>query len=130
MRMITSVMVLTFAFEDALISAAHLAGALWKQLRMHKVSFRCNCLCERQGLKGLLYNGFKNHWTSQFFWPGKCMVKVVKGCLYSLDWTTGLDYWTGLLDWTTGLDYWTQKLPTKSRFLHSYNHQKLLLVLS
>ena len=25
----------------------------------------------------------------------------------SLDWTTGLDYWTGLLDWTTGLDYWT-----------------------
>ena len=21
-----------------------------------------------------------------------------KGCLYSLDWTTGLDYWTGLLD--------------------------------
>ena len=21
----------------------------------------------------------------------------------SLDWTTGLDYWTGLLDWTTGL---------------------------
>ena len=26
---------------------------------------------------------------------------------YSADWTTGLDYWTGLLDWTTGLDYWT-----------------------
>ena len=25
-------------------------------------------------------------------------------CLDSLDWTTGLDYWTGLLDWTTGLD--------------------------
>ena len=25
------------------------------------------------------------------------------GCLYSVDWTTGLDYWTGLLDWTTGL---------------------------
>ena len=38
---------------------------------------------------------------------------------------TGLDYWTGLLDWTTGLN-----LPTKSRFLHSYNHQKLLSVLS
>jgi len=29
------------------------------------------------------------------------------GCLESVDWTTGLDYWTGLLDWTTGLDYWT-----------------------
>ena len=25
------------------------------------------------------------------------------GSVYSLDWTTGLDYWTGLLDWTTGL---------------------------
>ena len=27
------------------------------------------------------------------------------GCTYSLDWTTGLDYWTGLLDWTTGLTF-------------------------
>ena len=27
------------------------------------------------------------------------------GCHYSVDWTTELDYWTGLLDWTTGLDY-------------------------
>ena len=26
---------------------------------------------------------------------------------YSVDWTTGLDYWTGLLDWTTEL---TEKL--------------------
>ena len=32
---------------------------------------------------------------------------VMADSLYSLDWTTGLDYWTGLLDWTTGLDYWT-----------------------
>ena len=30
------------------------------------------------------------------------------GCLNSLDWTAGLDYWTGLLDWITGLDYWTE----------------------
>ena len=22
----------------------------------------------------------------------------INGCIYSLDWTTGLDYWTGLLD--------------------------------
>ena len=34
------------------------------------------------------------------------------GYIHSLDWTTGywttgLDYWTGLLDWITGLDYWT-----------------------
>ena len=28
---------------------------------------------------------------------------VLFRCLYSLDWTTGLDYWTGLVDWTTGL---------------------------
>ena len=27
------------------------------------------------------------------------------GCIYSLDWTTGLDYWTGLLDWTTVVRY-------------------------
>ena len=26
---------------------------------------------------------------------------------YSVDWTTGLEHWTGLLDWNTGLDYWT-----------------------
>ena len=36
----------------------------------------------------------------------------ILGYLHLLDWTTidlttGLDYWTGLLDWTTGLDYWT-----------------------
>ena len=24
-----------------------------------------------------------------------------------LDWTIGLDNWTGQLDWTVGLDYWT-----------------------
>ena len=23
---------------------------------------------------------------------------LVLGCIYSLDWTTGMDYWTGLLD--------------------------------
>ena len=37
-----------------------------------------------------------------------------------MDWTTGLDYWTGLLDWTTGLDYWTglldsRKLPLEEK---------------
>ena len=31
----------------------------------------------------------------------------ILGYLHLLDWTTRLDYWTGLLDWTTGLDYWT-----------------------
>ena len=25
---------------------------------------------------------------------------LLKGCLHSLDWTTGLEYWTGLLDWS------------------------------
>ena len=28
--------------------------------------------------------------------------------MHSLDWTTGLEYWTGILDWNTGLDYWTE----------------------
>ena len=35
---------------------------------------------------------------------------AIAGCLHSLDWTTGLDYWTGILDWTTGLNFflfWT-----------------------
>jgi len=34
---------------------------------------------------------------------------VATGWVQLLDWTNGLDYWTGpgLLDWTTGLDYWT-----------------------
>ena len=42
MRMLTSVMVMTFAFEDGKCTD-RLAGALWKQLRMYKVSFRFNC---------------------------------------------------------------------------------------
>ena len=46
---------------NTLISAVHLAGALWKQLRMYKVSFRCNCLCDRQGLAVLDFTGV--------FWP-------------------------------------------------------------
>ena len=33
--------------------------------------------------------------------------QVLKGCLYLLDWTAGLDCWNGLLDWTAGMDYWT-----------------------
>ena len=24
-----------------------------------------------------------------------------------MDWTGGLDWWTGLVDWTGGLDWWT-----------------------
>ena len=28
-------------------------------------------------------------------------------CLQSLDWTSGLHQWTGLVDWTGGLDWWT-----------------------
>ena len=27
------------------------------------------------------------------------------GCLHSLDWNTGLEYWTGILDWTTGMEF-------------------------
>ena len=24
-----------------------------------------------------------------------------------MDWTGGLDWWTGLVDWTSGRDWWT-----------------------
>ncbi len=27
------------------------------------------------------------------------------GVIHLLDWTTGLDYWTGLLDWNTGMTF-------------------------
>ena len=41
-RMLTSVMAtLILEMVKALISAVHLSGALWKQIRMYKVSFRC-----------------------------------------------------------------------------------------
>ena len=34
------------------------------------------------------------------------------GRLQSLDWTSGLDCWTGLVDWTAGLDWWADtKIP-------------------
>ena len=32
---------------------------------------------------------------------------VFSSSLYSPDWATGLEYWTGILDWNTGLEYWT-----------------------
>ena len=34
---------------------------------------------------------------------------VPRGCIHSLDWTTGLD-------WNTGLDYWTDLLNHKRQF--------------
>ena len=30
--------------------------------------------------------------------PQRQQSDCMNGCLHSLDWTTGLDYWTGLLD--------------------------------
>ena len=27
------------------------------------------------------------------------------GCIQSLEWTSGLEWWTGLMDWTSGLRY-------------------------
>ena len=39
-----------------------------------------------------------------------------EGRLQSLDWTGGLDWWTGLVDWTGGLDWWTD---TKNHFYAS-----------
>ena len=31
---------------------------------------------------------------------------LLYGSLYSLDWTTGLEYWTGLLDWSTAPNFY------------------------
>ena len=25
-----------------------------------------------------------------------------------MEWTIGMEHWTGLLEWNTGLDYWTK----------------------
>ena len=33
-----------------------------------------------------------------------------------MDWTGGLDWWTGLVDWNGGLDWWTN---TKNHFYAS-----------
>ena len=43
------------------------------------------------------------------------------GCHYSLDWTTGLEYWTGLLDWNTGLSYF----PFLDKFLYLFIERRL-----
>ena len=32
---------------------------------------------------------------------------VKNGIVQNMDWTIGLDSWTGQLDWTVALDYWT-----------------------
>jgi len=32
------------------------------------------------------------------------------GSLQSLDWTSGLDWWTGLVDWTSGLTFYVLKI--------------------
>ena len=32
---------------------------------------------------------------------------ALEGSRQSLDWTGGLDQWTGPVDWTGGLDWWT-----------------------
>ena len=30
-----------------------------------------------------------------------------KGTVETVEWTTGMDYWNGLLEWTTGMmEYW------------------------
>ena len=38
------------------------------------------------------------------------------GSLQSLEWTSGLDWWTGLVDWTGGLDWWTDIFCAKNHF--------------
>ena len=74
--------------------------------------FQCSHLCfvasKRSNILILLstlslldvYNDWSGllEWTTGVdYWSG----------LLDYSWTTELDYWTGLMDWTTGLDYWT-----------------------
>ena len=33
---------------------------------------------------------------------------------------SGMDYWNGTLDWTTGLDYWTELFSFLGKFLCSF----------
>jgi len=33
-----------------------------------------------------------------------------------VDWTGGLDWWTGPVDWTGGLDWWTDIFCIKNHF--------------
>jgi len=46
----------------------------------------------------------QSHTKSKVF---TLILRVLCGCLESVDWTTELEYWTGLLNWNTGLEYWT-----------------------
>ena len=42
------------------------------------------------------------------FYFGEFIIRNLSGCIHSMDWTTGLEYWTGILDWTTELSYYGQ----------------------
>ena len=51
-----------------------LIRALWKQLRMCKVTLRCDCLCDRQGLIGsfadFIYKWLQKPLDFPVFWLG------------------------------------------------------------
>ncbi len=71
-------------------------------------------------------------YATEFYYVTK---QLPLGSLYSLDWTTGLDHWTGPLDWTTGLDYWTglldspltPQIPTKMSYFSAVDSPRLQL---
>ena len=55
-----------------------------------------------------------------------CIVFTLEGLKWhstkhGLDWTVGLDNWTGQLDWTAGLDSWTGLLDWDSFLLNRRN---------
>ena len=55
----------------------------------------CNRTCYRT-LFGILYTTCKNVLTSICYNSGLLVVSL--GSLYSVEWTTGMDYWNGLLE--------------------------------
>ena len=81
----------------------------------------------------LLYNKtFFTHTTahnidSNAFHDSSCycaelfVLYFMKGIVQNMDWTVGLDNWTGQLDWTAGLDSWTGLLDWDSFLLNRRN---------
>ena len=53
-----------------------------------------------------------------------------KGYLHSVDWSAGLECWTGVLDWSAGLECWTGVLEWShwNGVLESMRHDPMAVV--
>ena len=71
----------------------------------------CTLIQHPTSFQEFLYPHARLVWVSPFY-----TCTCYKGSLQSLDWTSGLDWWTGLVDWTGGLDWWTDIFYAKNHF--------------